>query len=151
MALGVALFFGAAKALKPRHGKTLVAAYMVGSRGTVKHGVLLGLTVTISHTATVVLMGLVALFAEQYVMPEQLFPYLSTCSGLLIVSIGLWMVRARWRQREVPLRRRAISSPAVGATALAAANPEPIVSYEEEQRDDAQAGVGGLGEEAGEC
>src|SRR5262249_27999436 len=85
----VALGLGAFHALEPGHGKTLVAAYLVGSRGTAWHAVLLGLTVTASHTVGVYALGGVALFASQYVVPEQLYPWLGFVSGVLIMGTGM--------------------------------------------------------------
>jgi len=85
----VALGLGAFHALEPGHGKTLVAAYLIGSRGTAWHALLLGLTVTVSHTVGVYALGGVALFASHYIVPEQLYPWLGLASGLLIVGAGL--------------------------------------------------------------
>ncbi len=91
-ALALALFLGAAHGLEPGHGKTIVAAYLVGARGTVGNALFLGGIVTLTHTFSVILLGLVALFASQYVLPEQIFPYLGTASGLLIMGLGVWLL-----------------------------------------------------------
>ena len=91
VALLLAVFLGAAHALEPGHGKTLVAAYLVGERGTVGNAVFLGLVVTFTHTFSVILLGLVVLFASHYVLPEQIYPWLSTASGLLIAGLGVWL------------------------------------------------------------
>ena len=64
-------------AMSPGHGKTVVGAYLVGSRGTVKHAAFLGLTVTITHTLGVFALGLITLFASNYILPEKLIPFLS--------------------------------------------------------------------------
>jgi nickel/cobalt transporter (NicO) family protein len=66
--------WGAGHALTPGHGKTIVAAYLIGSRSTPWHALYLGLTVTLTHTLGVFALGLVALFASSYVLPEQLYP-----------------------------------------------------------------------------
>jgi ABC-type nickel/cobalt efflux system permease component RcnA len=87
--------FGAAHAMSPGHGKTVVGAYLVGSRGTVKHAVFLGLTVTITHTISVFALGIIALFASQYILPERLIPFLSFVSGLLVFFIGLTLFKDR--------------------------------------------------------
>lgn len=84
----IAIVLGALHAMSPGHGKTVVGAYLVGSRGTARHAAFLGLTVTITHTAGVFALGLVTLFASQYVLPEKLFPILSLVSGLIVVAIG---------------------------------------------------------------
>jgi nickel/cobalt exporter len=97
LTLLAAMLWGAAHALSPGHGKTIVGAYLVGSRGTPRHAAFLGLTVTITHTAGVVALGLVTLFASNYILPEQLFPWISVFSGVTIVILGLWTLRSRLR------------------------------------------------------
>ena len=97
LALLAAFGWGAAHALSPGHGKTIVAAYLVGSRGTAYHALFLGLTTTITHTAGVFILGGITLFASQYILPETLFPWLSLLSGLVVVIIGITMAW-RWIQ-----------------------------------------------------
>jgi ABC-type nickel/cobalt efflux system permease component RcnA len=94
-ALGVAVVLGAAHALQPGHGKTVVAAYLVGSRGTARHALFLGATVTATHTAGVYALGVVTLFLSQYIVPERLYPILEIVSGLLVVAIGVWLFGRR--------------------------------------------------------
>ncbi len=84
-----AFALGAAHALSPGHGKTIVGAYLVGSRGTAKHALYLGLITTVTHTAGVFALGLLVLFASRYILPEALYPWLSVMSGLVVVSIGI--------------------------------------------------------------
>jgi nickel/cobalt transporter (NicO) family protein len=98
--LGAALFWGMAHALSPGHGKTIVAAYLVGRRGTVRHAALLGLIVTVTHTIGVFALGLVTLLLSSFIVPEELFPWLNLVSGLLVVGIGASVLRARWRRRS---------------------------------------------------
>ncbi|MCC6790333.1 MAG: sulfite exporter TauE/SafE family protein [Thermomicrobiales bacterium] len=97
LSLLLAMVWGAAHALSPGHGKTVVGAYLVGSRGTPRHAAFLGLTVTITHTAGVIALGLITLFASRYILPETLFPWLSVISGALVVAMGLWTLRMRLR------------------------------------------------------
>jgi ABC-type nickel/cobalt efflux system permease component RcnA len=97
LALLLAFVWGAAHALAPGHGKTVVAAYLVGSRGTLAHALFLGLTTTITHTAGVFALGLVTLFASRYLLPETLFPWLSLASGLLVAWLGVSMFATRLR------------------------------------------------------
>jgi len=97
IALAVATFLGASHALSPGHGKTIVAAYLVGSSGRVRDAVLLGLTVTITHIASVIVLGGGTLAASQFFMPEQIYPYLGCFSGLLIFGIGTVMLIVRLR------------------------------------------------------
>jgi ABC-type nickel/cobalt efflux system permease component RcnA len=97
LGLVVALGLGGLHAMSPGHGKTVVGAYLVGSRGTARHAAFLGLTVTITHTAGVFALGLVTLFASEYVVPEKLFPILSLISGGIVLSIGLSLFIRRLR------------------------------------------------------
>jgi nickel/cobalt exporter len=92
--------WGALHALSPGHGKSMVAAYLVGARGTARHAVALGATVTIAHTAGVFALGLVTLGLSQYVLPEDLYPWLTLTSGLLVVAVGVGVLRARLRSRR---------------------------------------------------
>jgi ABC-type nickel/cobalt efflux system permease component RcnA len=94
--LFAAMFWGAAHALSPGHGKTVVAAYLVGSRGTAKHAIFLGATVTATHTIGVFALGLLTLFASQYILPEKLYPWLSLISGLIVVGIGIYLMMQRF-------------------------------------------------------
>lgn len=91
----LAFGFGAMHAMSPGHGKTVVGAYLVGSRGTFKHAVFLGLTVTITHTLGVFALGLITLFASNYILPEKMMPFLSFVSGLLVFFIGLSLFKDR--------------------------------------------------------
>ena len=90
--------WGAVHALSPGHGKAMVAAYLVGTRGTARHAVALGLTVTVTHTIGVFALGLVTLALSQYILPEDLYPWLNLASGLLIVVVGVGVLRARVRR-----------------------------------------------------
>ena len=92
-----ALFWGAAHALTPGHGKAIVAAYLIGARGTARHAGLLGLTVTLTHTAGVFALGAVTLYLSRYVLPEALYPWLNVVSGLLVVAIGFSLLYRRSR------------------------------------------------------
>jgi ABC-type nickel/cobalt efflux system permease component RcnA len=92
-----AFVWGALHSLSPGHGKTIVGAYLVGSKATAQHAFLLGLTTTVTHTLGVFVLGLVTLFASQYILPEQLLPWLSLISGLMIVCLGWNLVRQRFR------------------------------------------------------
>ncbi len=93
----IAAVLGAAHAMSPGHGKTVVGAYLIGSRGTAKHAAYLGLTVTITHTLGVFALGLITLFASNYVLPEKLFPVMSLISGAIVLTLGLWMFVKRLR------------------------------------------------------
>jgi nickel/cobalt exporter len=89
--------WGAVHALSPGHGKAMVAAYLVGTKGRPRHAVALGATVTVAHTIGVFLLGFVTLALSQYVLPEDLYPWLNLVSGALVVAIGLGVLRSRVR------------------------------------------------------
>jgi nickel/cobalt exporter len=97
VALGVAFLAGAAHALTPGHGKALVAAYLAGSRGTVWDAVYLGSVVTITHTASVFVLGLAALYASQHIQMEKIYGWLSIASGAIIVAVGAGLFWSRWK------------------------------------------------------
>jgi nickel/cobalt transporter (NicO) family protein len=95
-----AFAWGAIHALSPGHGKAMVAAYLVGTRGTPRHAVALGATVTVTHTIGVFALGAVALLLSQYVLPEQLYPWLNLASGALVLVVGAGVLRSRMRRRR---------------------------------------------------
>lgn len=88
--------WGASHALTPGHGKAIVGAYLIGSRGTPLHALYLGLTVTTTHTLGVMALGLVALFASRFLLPEQLTPWLAMVSGLIVIIIGATLFYKRF-------------------------------------------------------
>jgi nickel/cobalt exporter len=93
----VAFWFGALHAMEPGHGKTMVAAYLVGARGTMKHAIFLGGMVTFTHTISVFFLGLVTLFLSQYVMPDKISKVLGVVSGLTILYLGGMLLYKRAR------------------------------------------------------
>ena len=98
VALVISAVLGGLHALTPGHGKAVVAAYLVASKGRVIDAVFLGLVVTFTHTASVIALGLVALFGSQYFLPEDIAPWLSVASGLLIAILGLWLFGRNFNQ-----------------------------------------------------
>jgi nickel/cobalt exporter len=114
-ALLLAMGWGALHSLSPGHGKTMVAAYLVGSRGTARHALLLGLFVTITHTVGVIALGLVTLFASRYILPEDLFPWINLVAALMVVAVGVWV---GW-SRLTTMRRRLAHDRAHGRAAIA--------------------------------
>jgi nickel/cobalt transporter (NicO) family protein len=92
-----AFTWGAFHALSPGHGKAVVGAYLIGSRGTPRHAAFLGLTVTATHTAGIFALGFIALALSHVVLPETIFPYLSLASGVLVILIGLSIGYRRYR------------------------------------------------------
>jgi ABC-type nickel/cobalt efflux system permease component RcnA len=97
VSLLLAVFWGAAHALSPGHGKTIVSAYMVGSRGTPWHAALLGLITTATHTAGVFALGGVTLLLSQWIVPDRLYPWLDLSAGLMVVVVGVAVLAGRAR------------------------------------------------------
>jgi ABC-type nickel/cobalt efflux system permease component RcnA len=108
LSLVLAFWFGAGHALSPGHGKTIVGAYLVGNRGTMKHAAILGLTVTATHTAGVFALGLVTLYLSSFILPDQLYPWLGFLSGLLVAGMGFTL----FVRRLAAFRRSRASQPA---------------------------------------
>jgi nickel/cobalt exporter len=96
--LAAAFGWGALHALSPGHGKAMVAGYLAGSRGRPRDAVILGATVTVTHTAAVFAFGLLTLAASEYVVPERLYPWLELASGLMVIGIGFAVMRSRLRR-----------------------------------------------------
>lgn len=97
VALLIAGFWGAVHALSPGHGKSIVAAYLVGSRGKARHAFALGGIVTVTHTIGVFTLGLITLALSQFVVPETLYPWLNLASALTVVAVGVAVLRSRAR------------------------------------------------------
>jgi nickel/cobalt transporter (NicO) family protein len=93
--LAAALFWGAAHALSPGHGKTIVTAYLVGRRGRLRDAAVLGGIVTLTHTIGVFALGLVTLALSQWIVPDTLYPWINLSAGVLVVAVGLSVLRAR--------------------------------------------------------
>jgi ABC-type nickel/cobalt efflux system permease component RcnA len=102
VSLLVALFWGAAHALGPGHGKAVVAAYLVGTRGRARDALLLGGIVTVTHTIGVFTLGLVTLALSALIVPEQLYPWLNLVSAALVVLVGVAVLRQRVRRALAP-------------------------------------------------
>ena len=89
---------GALHALEPGHGKTVIGAYLVGSKGTSWDAVVLGVVVTLTHTGIVIILGILSTVAAVYFVPDAVQKVLEVVSGLLIVGVGGWMIGLRIRQ-----------------------------------------------------
>lgn len=95
VAVLLAALVGAFHAATPGHGKTLMAAYLVGSRGTVRHALGLGLTVTLAHTLGVFALGVVVLLAGAALPSERLLPLLGLVSGVVVTALGVIFLAQR--------------------------------------------------------
>ena len=93
--LAIATVFGAAHALAPGHGKTVMAAYLVGTRGRPRDAVLLGVVVSAMHTASVLVLGIILFRLSRNASVDRIYPWLKIASGLLVAGLGVWMLRSR--------------------------------------------------------
>jgi nickel/cobalt transporter (NicO) family protein len=100
LSLALAFFWGSAHALSPGHGKTIVTAYLVGQRGKARHAAALGLIVTATHTIGVFTLGFVTLALSQFIVPEELYPWIGLVSGLLVIGVGASVLIGRARHRH---------------------------------------------------
>jgi len=92
-----AILLGALHGLEPGHSKTMMAAFIIAVRGTVRQAVLLGLAATLSHTAVVWIVALGGMWLFGGLNAESTEPYFQLASGVLIVVIAAWML---WRTRR---------------------------------------------------
>ncbi len=92
-----AILLGALHGLEPGHSKTMMAAFIIAVRGTVKQAVLLGLCATLSHTAVVWVIALGGLYLWRGLAPETIEPYLQVASAVIIIGMAAWML---WRTRR---------------------------------------------------
>ena len=99
---GAALALGAAHALEPGHGKTVIAAYLVGSRGRNIDAVLLGLMVTFTHSFSIILLGITAKSFSASFSDQQLHGYLGIFASLIILILGFFLIRSRWHALRHP-------------------------------------------------
>lgn len=93
--LVVAMGFGAVHALEPGHGKTIVAAYFVGTNGRASHAALLGIVVAATHSVGVLVIGAVTLYGTRFILPEDLYPWLTLASGVMVVALGVGLLASR--------------------------------------------------------
>jgi nickel/cobalt transporter (NicO) family protein len=104
VALVLAFGFGALHALGPGHGKTLMAAYLVGAGGRARHAIAVGGSVAVMHTASVLALGFVVLTVTEVFAPERVYPWLGLVSGLIAFALGASLLVARlgsWGGRRV--------------------------------------------------
>lgn len=97
LAIGVALLVGAAHAMAPGHGKSLAAAYLVGSRGRPRDALILGVTVAGMHTVSVLVVGLLVYLTTRTVEVSRTLPWIAVAAGVAVTALGVWMVVRRLR------------------------------------------------------
>lgn len=99
LALLLSLVLGASHAALPGHGKTVMAAYLAGKRGGTRDAVTVGVTVTFTHTAGVLVLGLL-LSLSASLAGESILNWLGAASGALIAAIGIGLLHSAWRARR---------------------------------------------------
>lgn len=99
LAVLLAVVLGGMHAFAPGHGKALMAATLVGREGSLRQAVTIGLSVTVTHSLGVLLLGLALTFTS-WVAPERIYPWLGLVSGVLLVSIGITLLRAATRHHH---------------------------------------------------
>ena len=107
VSLAIAFALGVIHALSPGHGKTIMAAYLVGAKGSSRQAVGLGLAVTVSHTLGVLALAGITLAASTVLPPERLYPILGVASGGLVILIGASLLWSRLRAMGLGARFRA--------------------------------------------
>ncbi|MBV9438689.1 MAG: hypothetical protein JOZ24_01720 [Candidatus Eremiobacteraeota bacterium] len=98
-ALVLAVVLGALHALEPGHGKTLLAVSLVGARATVRQALILAGALTVAHTAGVLALGLAVLAAAAWIVPEQIYPWVTLGSGIVVAFLGARAVAREVRRR----------------------------------------------------
>jgi ABC-type nickel/cobalt efflux system permease component RcnA len=88
LALLGAAALGGIHAASPGHGKSIMAAYIVGRRGTIWHASVLAMSVTLAHTTGVLILGLLTIVASNLIFPDQLYPWLTLVSGAVVLVVG---------------------------------------------------------------
>ncbi|MGY8812645.1 MAG: nickel/cobalt efflux transporter [Pseudomonadales bacterium] len=96
-----AILLGALHGLEPGHSKTMMAAFIVAIRGSVKQAVLLGLAATLSHTAVVWAVAMAGMYLGQNLDAETTEPYFQLASAAIIIVIAVWMLWRTWRGEQM--------------------------------------------------
>ncbi|OGC88076.1 MAG: hypothetical protein A2142_06495 [candidate division Zixibacteria bacterium RBG_16_48_11] len=91
--LASSFILGVLHAIEPGHGKTIVAAYLVGSKGKPRHAVALGAIVTFTHTIGIIILAVLAFFLARGIDVETLHPFLELGAAVIVIGVGVWMLR----------------------------------------------------------
>ncbi len=102
---------GAGHALTPGHGKTLMAAYLVGTRGTARHALALGLSVSLSHTVGILVLAALVVGAADVLPPDVVVRWAPVVAAVSIVTIGAWMLIGEVRRRRMAVDRGNAGTP----------------------------------------
>jgi nickel/cobalt exporter len=106
LSIATAFALGAGHALTPGHGKTLMAAYLVGTKGTPVHAVGLGLSVTVSHTIGILVLAALVVGAQGVLPPDVVIRAAPAVAAVTIAALGAWMLLAEVRERRSARRAR---------------------------------------------
>ena len=93
-----AILLGALHGLEPGHSKTMMAAFIVAIRGTLKQAILLGLAATLSHTVVVWVIAMAGMWFGRGWDAQTAEPWFQLLSGIIIIAIALWMLWRTWRE-----------------------------------------------------
>ena len=148
----LSLALGSLHAMTPGHGKALVGAYLVGSQGRTRDAVFLGLIVTITHTGSVLILGLITLLASHYILPALIVPWLEVISGLLVIGFGInlliqrrrdlssWFKSGPSKNRFKPVSIQAVSEPLMHQHGSGVLHTHDPLSHEHEHADHSHGG-----------
>lgn len=103
--LPTAFGLGALHALEPGHSKTLIAAYLIGTKGTKWDAFLLGISAAATHSIVVIALAVSALWLGKEVFTDQASHWLQMASGVIVMCLGSWMLWRRWPRRAQPDHR----------------------------------------------
>ncbi|ACV25148.1 HoxN/HupN/NixA family nickel/cobalt transporter [Methanocaldococcus fervens] len=95
-----AFILGMLHALEPGHGKSVIAAYILGTKSDLKDAILLGTTITISHTAVIFLLGILSLYLVEKLNIDLVHDMMSVVGGLILIAVGVWIVRHYFHPHE---------------------------------------------------
>ncbi|OHN53627.1 nickel/cobalt efflux protein RcnA [Salmonella enterica] len=95
-----AILLGILHGLEPGHSKTMMAAFIIAIKGTVKQAVMLGLAATLSHTAIVWLIALGGMYLSRAFTAQSVEPWLQLISAIIILSTACWMFWRTWRGEQ---------------------------------------------------
>jgi nickel/cobalt exporter len=107
-------WLGAVHAATPGHGKTIAASYIVGVRGRPVDALVLGIFVTLAHTSGIVLVAVLAVAGSTWLLPQRVETYLAIGTGVLVIAIGCWMLKAQMRVLAMARMARIRLSESVG-------------------------------------
>ena len=95
-----AFMLGFMHALEPGHGKSVMAAYILGTGANLRDALLLGLTVVISHTSVVFALGILSIYLVGALSSEMTHDIMSVIGGGILIAVGIWILKNYFRPHE---------------------------------------------------